>query len=176
MELKLKINFGNLIQTGNLSLKVENKSCKMNIEKMSKPELVDQYKKIFGEVPAGLSKAELIEAIESAIKEEAKELKESDEPGIPVFPDNKTETDTTDSNFVTVTENILKDNPDLVGIVRVGEVIGVPVAEIAENDIELVKCDDLGNVIDRQTLSKEAWNLLPNHKYGWKKAAPKEIQ
>jgi hypothetical protein len=64
----------------------------------------------------------------------------------------------------------------LVGIVRVGEVIGVPVAEIAENDIELVKCDDLGNVIDRQTLSKEAWNLLPNHKYGWKKAAPKEIQ
>lgn len=45
-----------------------------------------------------------------------------------------------------------------------------------EGMIKIVKLDEQGQVIDISSTNKDAWSMLPDHKYGWTIAPPKEIQ
>jgi hypothetical protein len=49
-------------------------------------------------------------------------------------------------------------------------------ADLGPNEMEFVKLDESGEVIDRTTMSKESFALLADHKFGWTIAPPKEIE
>lgn len=47
-------------------------------------------------------------------------------------------------------------------------------AHIPNGYLKVVKLDN-GKVIDRSTMTKASWDLLPQHKYGWSIEKPSEL-
>ena len=122
----------------------------MSFEILSKAELTDLVEKKIGSKPSStLSKAQLIDILEA---EE-----------IPVVG-TEAETD------LPIGEGLQLPGSELPPV-ETGDILEAE----DEGLIKIVKLGDDGQVIDSSSTSKDAWALLPDHKYGWTIAPPKEI-
>lgn len=122
----------------------------MSFETLSKAELADLVEKKSGGKPSDkLSKAQLIDILEAE--------------GFPVIG-TESETD------LPIREGVQLPESDLPPV-ETGDILEAE----DEGMIKIVKLDDDGQVIDSSSTSKDAWALLPDHKYGWTIAPPQEI-
>lgn len=122
----------------------------MSFETLSKAELSDLVEKKTGAKPAStLSKAQLIDILEAEGFPLVGTEEEADLP--------------------------LGDGAQLPG----SDLPPAATEDILEAEdeglIKIVKLDDQGQVIDSSSTTKDAWALLPEHKYGWTIAPPQEI-
>jgi len=51
----------------------------------------------------------------------------------------------------------------------------VQVEDVPDGYLKLIKTEG-GKIVDRTTMTKQTWNLLPPHKYGWQIEKPKELK
>jgi len=122
----------------------------MSFETLSKAELADLVEKKSGGKPSDkLSKAQLIDILEAE--------------GFPVVG-------TEEETNLPVGEGVQLPGSDLPPV-ETGDILEAE----DEGLIKIVKLDDDGQVIDSSSTSKDAWALLPEHKYGWTIAPPQEI-
>ena len=160
----------------------------MSFETLSKAELADLVEKKSGGKPSDkLSKAQLIDILEAegfpvvGTEEETNlpigeglQVPGSDLPPVETgdileaegFPVVGTEEETN----LPIGEGLQVPGSDLPPV-ETGDILEAE----DEGLIKIVKLDDDGQVIDSSSTSKDAWALLPEHKYGWVIAPPKEI-
>lgn len=130
----------------------------MSFENLSNAEIRDLVEKKTGKKPApALSRAKMIDILEGGIDDDADQGDGAGDPGPdplndPLPPDPNA--DQGDGSQGRVEEPVVED----------------------EGKLTLVKYSDDGEIIDKTVITKASWDLLPDHKYGWKIAPPKEAE
>lgn len=147
------------------------------LNKLSKPELQEEYKKVIDSpADAALSKGQLVQAIldklaqvDAANGGEGNGTPGGNEGLNDKGPDQGDPGDEhTDSNSGNApgTEPLETPTPTPTAETE---------AEVPTGHVRLVKLED-GKIVDQSTMTQAAWDNLPQHKFGWSIAKPKELQ